>query len=489
MNNVVLGILVFIGLFIVLTVIRAIFYTPKKKEAVPFEDEKVDAKRFMDNLSQAIKIPTISNPDPEKVDWSQFEKFHEFLEKSYPLIHKNLSKEIIGRASLLYRWQGKNPELDPIAMLSHQDVVPISKGTQEDWTYPPFSGENDGEYIWGRGAIDIKNHLIGVMEAIEALIEDGFEPERDIYLCFGHDEEVMSHGESGAELIVKTLKERGVHLDSVIDEGGAILPAKVKRVMDIYLAGIGIAEKGYADFEISVFAKGGHSSQPPKHTALGELANIIKDIENHQFKAKMPNSMYSLLQAIGKRVSYPARIITCNLWLLKPIVTKIMTMIPPAACMVRTTTAVTMASGSPAANVLPQKATINVNFRIMPGTTIKDVENHLKKIVKNKNAEIRFVKGKEPSSISPTDSRTFLAIDDICYRMNDKNLVAPYLVMGATDACRYEPICENIYRYSPFLVNTSLLLCAHGTDERIPINTLGDGVAFFKRYVKTLAGK
>ncbi|MDR1629199.1 MAG: M20/M25/M40 family metallo-hydrolase [Oscillospiraceae bacterium] len=470
-------------------VAKAAKFTPEKRDATPFADEKVDVERFMKNLSGAIQIPTISYGDPERVDWAQFEAFHSFLEESYPLVHKTLTKEVVGRASLLYRWAGKNPALDPIAMLAHQDVVPVSKGTEQDWKYPPFSGEIAEGHLWGRGTLDMKNHLIGVMEAVEALLEDGFVPERDVYLCFGHDEEVMSTEESGAVSMMKVLKSRGVHLDAILDEGGAILPVKVKGVIDKNLAGVGIAEKGYVDFEISVNAKGGHSSQPPKHTALGELADVIKDIENNQFKAKMIPMVQQMFTTVGRSVSLPARIVTSNIPMLKPVLTGLMTQIPPAASMVRTTTAVTMASGSPSENVLPQKASINVNLRIMPGMTIQDVEDHLRRVIRNKNVEIRYKKGKNPSAISPTDSRAFKAIEDICYRTNQKNVVTPFLVMGGTDACRYEPICENIYRYSPFYVNTSLLLTAHGTNERIPTTTLADGVVFFKRYIRTLAGE
>ena len=162
-----------------------------------------------------------------------------------------------------------------------------------------------------------------------------------------------------------------------------------------------------------------------------------------------------------------------------------MIQIPPAACMTRTTTAVTMASGSPAPNVLPQKATINVNLRIMPGQTIETVEAHLKKIA-GKDAEVKLVKGNNPSKISPTDSRAFKTIAKICKSMDQDNIIAPYLVMGGTDSRQYEPVCDNIYRYSPFPVSTELLLTTHGTNERIPVSALGDGVVFFKRYIKEL---
>lgn len=481
------GILIALGIFIVITLIRAIFFVPKKRETKPLEKENVDVERAAKHLSGAIQIPTISYSDKNRVDWSQFEKFHKFLEESYPLLHKTLEREDIAEASLLYRWKGKNPDLEPIALLSHQDVVPIEPGTEGDWTHEPFSGYNDGEFIWGRGALDMKNHLICVMEAVETLLEEGYEPERDVYLCFGHDEEVVASKDAGAKAIMETLKSRGIHLDSVIDEGGAILNLNVGKILNKKLAGVGIAEKGYADYRVSVSAKGGHSSQPPEHTAIGALADVIKDIEGHQFKAKMPAFVYELFTKIGKNVSYPARIVTCNLWLLKPLITAVMQKIPPAASLIHTTTAVTMAQGSPAANVLPQKASVTVNFRMMPGVTIKNVEEHIRKCVRNKNIEVEYLKGKEASKVSPTDSRSFKILEEICTRTDKDMLVAPYLVMGGTDAYHYEEVCDNIYRFAPFVMDTKLLLTTHGTDERIPIACMADALKFFKRYIRMMS--
>lgn len=450
------------------------------------EEEKVDVERFIKNLSDAIKIPTIANRDESLVDWAPFDEFHEMLEKAYPLMHEKLENEIISTCSLLYHWKSEHPEKEPIALLSHQDVVPVTPGTEDDWKYPAYSGEIAEGFLWGRGAIDMKNHLIGVCEAVETLLEEGYVPERDVYLCFGHNEEVMAEGEiCGADCMMRWFKERGIKLDSVLDEGGAILEAKVDKVIDGHLAGVGIAEKGHVDFEISVNAKGGHSSQPPKHSALGELSRIVCKLENNQFKAELTPQLYSLFNEIGKNTTYPVRCVMSNLPILKPLVTKICSEIPPVASMMRTTTAVTMANGSPAPNVLPQKATVNVNFRIMPGQTIDDVEAHIRKIAGPK-AEVKMVSGKNPSKISPTDSRAFNAIREICKEMDPKAIVAPYLVMGGTDARNYEDVCDNIYRYSPFLMDTALLLTCHGTNERIPLTSLKDGVVFFKKYIREL---
>ena len=465
--------------------VHAACYRPKKNTSEPLPQEEFNVERYRKNLSQAIQFKTISNRKTELVDWKEFDKLHKFLEEAYPLIHKNLEKEIVPPANLIYRWKGTNGNLKPIALLAHQDVGPVSSGTEQDWEHGPFEGFDDGEFIWGRGTIDMKNHLIAVMESVEALLEDGFVPERDVYLLFGDNEEVVANDKNGAFDIMTTLKERGIELDSVVDEGGAIIPINVPGVLpDKYLIGIGVAEKGYSDIEIVATGKGGHSSQPPKHNALGELACAIKALEDNQFKSSFNQLMKDLMDAVGRECTYPVRLITCNLPLLRPAILQIAKQIPFGACFVRTTTAVTMASGSPAANVLPQRASATVNFRAMPGTTKQDLVNHIRKVTKNPNLEINVLNSKEASRFSPTDSRSFGIISDICKNLEPNSIIAPYLVMGGTDAYNYEPICENIYRYAPFRVSVELLRGAHGTNEKIPVSCLEDALKFFKNYIR-----
>ena len=153
------------------------------------------------------------------------------------------------------------------------------------------------------------------------------------------------------------------------------------------------------------------------------------------------------------------------------------------------TTTVTMAEGSPAANVLPQTASVTVNFRMMPGTTIQNVEEHIRACVRNKAIGVEYLKGKEASKISPTDSRSFQILETLCTRTNPDMLVAPYLVMGGTDAYHYEEVCDCIYRFSPFVMDTALLLTTHGTNERLPIACMGDALRFFKRYIRMMSAE
>ena len=470
--------------------VHAAVFKPKKSVVASLTKEEVNVERYRRNLSKAIQFKTVSNREPELVDWNEFEKFHKFLDEAYPLIAKNLEKTVVPPANLVYRWKGRRSDLDGVALLAHQDVVPVSSGTEGDWTHPAYDGVDDGEFVWGRGALDMKNHLICVMEAVEALLEDGFAPERDVYLLFGDNEEVVANDKNGANDIMNYLREKGVRLDAILDEGGAMLPVNIPGVInDKYLAGIGIAEKGYADIEIVINAKGGHSSQPPKHTALGKMADVIKDLENNQFKASFTANMKYLFDSIARNCTYPVRLITCNLPVLYPLLLQVCKLIPPAACMTRTTTGITMAEGSPAANVLPQRAAITVNFRAMPGTTTDDIVAHIKKVVRNKDIEVRVLNSKEASKFSPTDSRSFKIIERLCKSIEPKAIISPFLVMGGTDACHYEPICENIYRYAPFKIDTSLMLCTHGTNERLPIKAMNDALVFFKNYIRDVSAE
>lgn len=483
------AVFIILAAFMVVTLVRALFFRGNPAQAEQFAPEQVHLERACGHLSSAIQIKTISHSDERETDWAEFDRFHQFLRTAYPLVHEQLTVEKVSKASLLFKWQGRNDSLEPIAFLAHQDVVPVTAGTEDDWTHPAFDGFNDGEFIWGRGALDMKNHLICLMESVETLLAEGYVPERTVYLCFGHNEEIVAGTNNGAHELAKTLQARGVHLDSVIDEGGAMLSAKVKGILDANLTGVGVAEKGYADFKITYSARGGHSSQPPKHTAIGILSKKVLRLERHQFKAKLLPFVYNLFTDIGKRTSYIGRVVMCNLWLLKPLLLKIMTNIPPAASLVRTTTAVTMSEGSPAANVLPQKASVTVNFRIMPGQTIADVKRHIEKYMGGENVEIEFLKGKEPSLVSPIDTRAFETLARLSVAIDEKNIVAPYLVMGGTDAYNYENVCENIYRFAPFTVDTDLLLTTHSTNERIPIAQLEQGITFFKRYIRIMTGE
>ena len=470
--------------------VHAALYRPKKVKSPVLPDEKVNLDRYIETLCSAIRCKTVSNTDESLVEWKEFEKLHRLFEKTYPMLHKTLEKRIIGKAGIIYVWKGSDPSLKPIALIAHQDVVPVSKDTVSDWTYPPFEGKLAQGYIWGRGSTDMKNHLVGILESVETLLEDGFVPKRTVLICLGYNEEVTNSEASSAPMISKALEEEGIQLESLLDEGGAILDLNVPHAIKHKLVGgVGVAEKGYADFEISLEAKGGHSSTPPKHSAVGELSKAIVDLEKHQFRSHITKEVKSIVDTAARTTAFPVRLIGCNIKPLLPVLKPILTQIAPVASVLRTTTAVTMTHGSPQANVLPQKAAATVNFRIMPGDTIYDVEKHIRRVIRNKRINVRLLGGNEPSAISPTDTPTMKAISQVCCGIYDMSAPTPFIVMGATDAFHYQNLTDQIYRFSPFVMPPEILMLAHGTDERIAVDSLEKAIVFFKRYIRMMAGE
>jgi carboxypeptidase PM20D1 len=477
------------GLLAAGNAVKAAMYKPKKAECPALPDENVNLDRYVVTICEAIRCKTVSNTDESLVEWDEFEKLHKLFKKKYPLLHKTLKMRKVGKAGLIYVWQGTDPSLKPIALIGHQDVVPVPEEMLGDWTHPPFEGEIADGYIWGRGAIDMKNHLVGVLESIETLLEEGFVPKRTVIVCLGYNEELVDTELASAPMLSKALEDDGIKLESVLDEGGAILELDVPHVIKNKVAGVGIAEKGYCDFEISVDAVGGHSSTPPKHSAVGELSKAILDLENHQFRAKVTKEMKMIIDTIARNTTYPVKLIGCNLATVLPAFTPALAKIPPVASVMRTTTAVTMTHGSPQANVMPQKATATVNFRILPGNTIEDVEKHIRRVIRNKKVNIKLLGGNDPSVVSPIDTPTMDAISKICSGLYDMSAPAPFVVMGATDARHYQNLTDQIYRFSPFVMPPEILMLAHGTDERISVDCLENGILFFKRYIRMMAGE
>jgi carboxypeptidase PM20D1 len=439
-------------------------------------------EQAVENLSRAIRFETVSHQDPSLVDIEEFNSFHTFLEEAYPLVHSNLMKELMGTASLLYTWPGKDPQARPLVLAAHVDVVPIAAGTLADWTHPPFEGATADGCVWGRGSMDCKGQLIAIMEAVEKLLREGYRPSRTIHLAFGQDEEVEGH--QGAEKIAALLRSREVEPELVIDEGGAIAEAKMPGFRRP-IAAVGITEKGYLTVELTVETRGGHSSMPPKHTAIGILARAIQRLERHRFPARIePTTLKSLELLVPQLPSY-ARIALRNPRLLGVLVKLFLSRIDLVNPMVRTTTAATMVKGGTKENVLPQHASAVVNFRILPGDSPEGVVKRVKKIIADRRVRVEVLgRATPPSEESRVDSAGFRILDrsikDIC----PDAVTLPYLVVGMTDARHYTRICDSVYRFCPMRVSRADQDLPHGTDERLSISSFTEMIEFYQRLVK-----
>ncbi len=434
-------------------------------------------------LSEAVKKKTISYMDSTLIDYSTFVALHNCLADQFPLVHQELEKTVVNTYSLLYKWEGKDGRQLPTLFMAHQDVVPVAEGTENDWTYDAFSGEIIDGYVWGRGSLDTKITMIGALEAVEQLLKHGFRPENDIYLAFGHDEEIQ--GDDGAFKIAKYLEEQGVKLGAVLDEGGIINTGSIQGI-DKPVGLIGIAEKGYLDLKLSIEGQGGHASMPPKSTALGQMSQLIHRIEKNQMPMVLSNTTKVFLTNIGPHMKGVNKHIIANLWLFKPIFMKIFSDSNSGNALLRTTTAVTMCQGSNASNVLPLSASATINFRIASWNSVDEVINHVKKLGKGIPFEYELLNHKEPSIVSSTETDFYKTLTKVIEENFEGTIVAPYTVLAATDSVKYERICRNIYRFAPIKVSKEELATIHNSNERISIENIEKCVTFFIEVMKTL---
>lgn len=432
-------------------------------------------------LSEAITYRTITHADMADMDTLAFLRFQSFLDEQFPLIASRLVKERVG-LSLLYTWRGSDPRVKPVLLMAHQDVVPADDSLS--WSAPPFSGEVKDGYLYGRGSLDIKSGLLGVMEAVEALLGEGFVPERTIYLAFGHDEE--SGVGTGAEEIVALLKNRSARLDYVLDEGGLILKEALPGLKEP-VALIGIAEKGYMNIRITARADGGHSSMPGKTTAVTRLSDAIVNIRKQPFPARLEGPLRELFAFTSPEMSYPFRLLFANPEIFGGLIKNQMEASPSGNAILRTTTAVTMLQGSGKENVIPPSASAIANLRLLPGTTADDVIRHLNQVIGDTSVQLEVLSYQSASPISSSDSKAFEDIRRSVKAVFPNTVSGPYLLVALTDSRHFADIADNVYRFHPAVYDKADLKRLHGRDERISVENYLRSVAFYRRLLLSSA--
>lgn len=444
-------------------------------------DAVVQDSAAAERLARAVRFRTVSYLDSAPAGAALL-AMRAQLEKDFPLAHRALAREVVAGYSLLYTWRGSDSALAPVVLMGHMDVVPVEAAAEKSWHHAPFSGDIAGGFIWGRGTLDDKVSVLAALEAVETLLGEGYAPRRTVYLAFGHDEEVSG---SGADSIVQRLRARGVHPEFVLDEGGAITE-RIFPGLERPLALVGISEKGYASVALTVESTGGHSSMPPRETAVGVLAAAIARLEQDPFPAHLGGPAAALFDAVGPSLPFGARMAFANRWLFGPLIVRQLAAAPTTDAMLRTTTAPTMFEGSPKDNVLPARARAVVNFRILPGDSVAGVLARVIAVVADPRvkAQLYTEMSSEPSPVSSVDAPGFVAIARAIREVSPRAIIAPSLVVGATDARHYAVITPNAYRFLPVVMTEADISRVHGTDERVSVENYGRAVRFMRRLLR-----
>lgn len=468
---------------IAVVIIRTFTFKPPvvSKDAKAFTPPPLPPKAA-ERLSKAIAIPTICAQTYSETNFASFESYNKFLQQEFPLFHQHTQLTRINQYGLVYLWKGTDENLLPLMLTAHYDVVPIEQGTEEDWKYPGFSGAEAEGRIWGRGTLDIKSQMTAQMEAAEALMRSGFVPKRSLYFVYGQDEEIG--GMDGAFKISEYFEQQNIRLESVLDEGGLVVSGMLGG-MQAPLAIVGVAEKGFCNFNITVPGKGGHSSTPPKYTALAEMGRLLHRISQNPMPARLTTPVLDMLKNISGEMGFIVRMAVANLWLFRPVLIKILLANPITAALLRTTFAPTMAQASNAANVLPQKASCTVNVRILPGDISDDVEMHIKKLVQNPDIIITRNQLEEASQISTTEGKPWEHLISLINQLYPNAVATPFLEVGGTDARKYYNVCNHVYRFTPIFITAEEQTTMHNTNEYISLENYSRMIYFYQTYINT----
>lgn len=463
---------------------------PSRQLAVaPVTPVVVDAAAAAARLGAAVRFKTIASRDDEGANGAEFDGLHALLQSSFPKAHAVLQREAIGKYGLLYTWPGTDLKAPAIGLMAHQDVVPIAPGTEGDWQQPPFSGALKDGFVWGRGSWDDKGNLMSIMEAVDALAASGFKPRQTIYLIFGQDEEIG--GARGAAQIARLLKERGVHLQFVLDEG-LLITEGVLAGLDRPAALVGVAEKGTMTLQLTASATPGHSSMPPPQpgqSAIGMMSVALARLEDRQMPLQVRGVARELFETLAPEMHGLNRVMLSNLWLFKPLVEQQLKKGASTNAMMRTTTALTIVDAGNAENVLPGRANATVNFRLLPGDTSDAVVAHVAQVVANPAIKIENKLGllSEASKVSPTDATGYRLINTTLRQLHPDVVVAPGLMIGATDSRYFEDVADTIYKFSPVRARPEDLKRFHGTNERISTANYIELIQFYQQLLRNAA--
>jgi carboxypeptidase PM20D1 len=430
------------------------------------------------HMSSAIQLKTETPNDEYQFDTATFMNYRKFLENTYPLIHKNLPRTIIDSFNYIYEWKGTDSTILPMVLMAHYDVVPVEESAIKLWHAKPYGGEVKDNYIWGRGVLDDKASMISILEATEAQLAQGFRPKQTILLCFGADEE--SSGK-GATAMVKYFKSRNQKFDLVVDEGGEI--STENKSIKAPIASIGVGEKGYVTLVLTAQKAGGHSSIPADHTAIDILSNAITKVNQNPMPTKLTPPIEAYLKSISAyNENFFDKMTMSNLWLFKSSVVNSMTKDPSSNALVRTTLVPTVFNSGVRDNVIPTFATAYINSRILPGQSSKDVYDYVQKTINDTNIKITYYKNymTEPSPTTDVNSKYYKRVEKAVRAIVKDVVVAPMLMVGATDSRNYREVSEGVVNFSPLTDAKGY----HGIDERLLVTDLQKCINFYTLLIK-----
>ena len=433
--------------------------------------------KYANVLSRMIQKETVSERDQK--DLTKFYEFHDLLRELFPNIFGTAEFECFD-GSILLKWKGQNPEALPVLFMNHHDVVEA----QGQWKHEPFSGEIAEGKVWGRGAIDTKGGLWGMLTAADELAAEGFVPACDIYFESGCNEETTGFG---AKKISEALLERGVKFSMVLDEGGMIMFEPIGGAKATY-AMVGMGERGAASLKFIAKGKGGHASAPEADTPLVRLGRFMAEADKMSvFDVQLTPVIKEMLRRLAPSIGGALKSVYANPDLFEPILKKVMTSSAGTSrALIQTTIAFTMAEGSDGYNVIPAEASVVGNMRVSNHQGYESSLKAISELAAKFDIETLVLEDAIDSPLADYESEGFKLIEGAIDNAFDDVKVAPYIMTGASDARWMAKLCDNCFHFVPFIISKEQMEAIHGINESVDVETLAPAVDFYKYLYKNV---
>lgn len=466
------GLLTLLGLLIIIILIRTLTFKDKTdyNKNVLLNESSED---IVYKLGEMLKVKTISHENIEETDFSKFQEYIELTKKLYPTVFEKCEFTQTKEYAIKLKLKGHSSE-NPTVLMAHYDVVPVTSG----WDYDPFLGEVVDGYLYGRGSLDTKCTMACALSALEDALKQGYIPKNDLYLCFGANEEI--YGDSQVK-IVEQMKKEGIKPALVFDEGGGIMNNAFPGV-NADTAFLGVVEKGMVNIKLSLDTSGGHSSTPRKNGPVIRLSKALVRLEKHPMKPQYTKAVKELLNIMGKNATFALKIVFANMWLFSGLVKVLFTKLSAdTRALVSSTFAFTVLNGGNQTNIIPNHVEANINVRIAPFDTADDVIKHVRKVIKDDDIKIT---ASDINKMYPECDFTlpgYNIIKETTIETYPNTIVAPFIMLGGTDARHYNEISDCVIRFSPIKVSNEDRAGIHGLNEKIKVETLKKCLEFYQR--------
>jgi acetylornithine deacetylase/succinyl-diaminopimelate desuccinylase-like protein len=438
--------------------------------AMPARTVDWDAMRTeaTDVLQRYLRINT-ANPPGNELETARFLKA--ILEKEG--IEATILDTVelgAGRANLYARLKG-NGSKRAIALVQHMDVVPV---TPAYWSVPPFSGELQDGYVWGRGALDMKGQGVAHLMAMIALKRSGVPLTRDIVFVANADEEL---GSTGGILFVDKHADLLKDVEYLLTEGGA----NVYRNGKLEYYSVGVAEKRTFWQKLTVRGTPSHGSRPTRANPVPRLVAALDRIAKYETPLHVTPGVEKFFHDISRNYAGRQRAWLFDVkkalanrqareWILSDVYWN---------AILRNTITLTGLSGSNKTNVIPAEATAEVDVRLLPDQSPESMLATLKRIVADTAVHFTTLLEPKPPFESPVNTDLFRAVERAAKERDANGFVTSSMMTGATDRPSYRRLGIIVYGLDPFKVEAAdEQRGVHGNDERLSVENVGFGVRF-----------